>query len=237
VGKVLVRELLQQGVYERIVTVGRKEVKLEDSVPTDKLIQKIIDFEILQEHRAVFRGADVVFCCLGTTRALAGGAAPFVKIDHDYVVDSAKIIAEENPSKSGGALSPVHYLYCSAQGANKDSYLLYPQSKGLTENNLAYVGFSHVSIFRPALLEIEVERPEPRFFESLGLLVVSTLGIKYLSAPVATVARAMINASLGNWQGLQVNHETNAKGSKVEILENARILELGGDQKNSKSEL
>lgn len=57
----------------------------------------------------------MVFCCLGTTRALAGGAAGFVKIDHDYVVDSAKIIAEENPAKLKGGLSPVHYLYCSAQ--------------------------------------------------------------------------------------------------------------------------
>lgn len=54
-----------------------------------------------------------VFCCLGTTRAAAGSAAGFRKIDHDYVVNSAKIVAEENPGPSG-ELSPVHYLYCSS---------------------------------------------------------------------------------------------------------------------------
>jgi hypothetical protein len=58
-----------------------------------------------------------VFCCLGTTRAAAGGAEPFRKIDHDYVVNSAKIIAEENPGTSG-ELSPVHYLYCSSAVSN-----------------------------------------------------------------------------------------------------------------------
>ena len=54
-----------------------------------------------------------VFCCLGTTRADAGSAEAFRKIDHDYVVNSAKMIAEENPGTEGG-LSPVHFLYCSS---------------------------------------------------------------------------------------------------------------------------
>ncbi|RUS30310.1 hypothetical protein BC938DRAFT_479563 [Jimgerdemannia flammicorona] len=227
VGKALVRDLLKQGVYEKVVTVGRKEVKLDDNVPKDKLVQKIVDFENLEDYRAVFRGVDVVFSCLGTTLAQAGGAAPFVKIDHDYVVNSAKIIAEENPAKTQDELSPVHYLYCSAQGANKNAFFLYYQTKGNTESDLADVGFSRVSIFRSALLEIEEERPQLRLLETIGRMVVSTLGITFLSAPVATVGRAMINASLNKWRGLQINQEKNAKGTKVENFNNAQILQLG----------
>lgn len=67
--------------------------------------------------------------------------------------------------------------------------------------------------------------------------MVSTLGITSLSAPVATVAKAMINASLDRWQGLQVKQETNAEGTMVEILENAQILKLGGDPRSSEAEL
>jgi oxidoreductase len=54
-----------------------------------------------------------VFCCLGTTKADAGSAEAFRKIDHDYVVNTAKLIAEENTGTEGG-LSPVHFLYCSS---------------------------------------------------------------------------------------------------------------------------
>jgi hypothetical protein len=56
-----------------------------------------------------------IFCCLGTTRADAGGAENFIKIDQEYVLNSAKIIAEENkPTTSESKLSPVHFLYCSS---------------------------------------------------------------------------------------------------------------------------
>lgn len=54
-----------------------------------------------------------VFCCLGTTRADAGGKENFKRIDQDYVLNSAKIIAEENKPTGESKLSPVHFLYCS----------------------------------------------------------------------------------------------------------------------------
>lgn len=54
-----------------------------------------------------------VYCCLGTTRADAGSAEEFTKIDQEYVVQSAKVVAEEN-KPTDGSLSPVHFLYCSS---------------------------------------------------------------------------------------------------------------------------
>lgn len=54
-----------------------------------------------------------VFCCLATTRADAGSADKFIKIDQTYVLDSAKIIQEEN-KPAGSELTPVHFLYCSS---------------------------------------------------------------------------------------------------------------------------
>lgn len=113
VGKALLRDLLVNSKYKKITTVGRRDVILEENVPTDRLIQINVDFEDLERHREAFRGYDVVFCTLGTTRADAGGAAGFRKVDHDYVINSAKIIAEENKPISVGGLSPIHYLYCS----------------------------------------------------------------------------------------------------------------------------
>jgi oxidoreductase len=51
---------------------------------------------------------------LGTTRADAGSAEKFKKIDQEYVLQSAKIIAEENKDTSSNQ-SPVHYVYCSSK--------------------------------------------------------------------------------------------------------------------------
>lgn len=66
-----------------------------------------------------------MFCCLGTTRADAGSAEKFKKIDQDYVLQSAKIIAEENKDTSSDQ-SPVHYVYCSSKvnGRRKKECLL-----------------------------------------------------------------------------------------------------------------
>jgi oxidoreductase len=41
--------------------------------------QKVVDFDNLEEHRTAFDGADMAFCCLGTTRGKAGKEG-FVKV-------------------------------------------------------------------------------------------------------------------------------------------------------------
>lgn len=51
---------------------------------------------------------------MGTTRADAGSAEKFIKIDQEYVLNSAKIIAQENKDPADESkLAPVHFLYCS----------------------------------------------------------------------------------------------------------------------------
>ena len=58
-----------------------------------------------------------VFCCLASTRSDAGSAKKFVTIDQTYVLNSAKLIQEENkPTNSD--LAPVHFLYCSSMVRN-----------------------------------------------------------------------------------------------------------------------
>lgn len=58
-----------------------------------------------------------VFCCLASTRADAGSAEKFVKIDQTYVLNSAKLIQEEN-KPADSVLAPVHFLYCSSRVRN-----------------------------------------------------------------------------------------------------------------------
>lgn len=39
-------------------------------------MQEVVDFEKLDDYAAAFRGHDVGYCCLGTTRAKAGAVSP-----------------------------------------------------------------------------------------------------------------------------------------------------------------
>ena len=47
----------------------------------EKVQQKIVDFDNINDSKAAFADCDMAFCCLGTTRAKAG-AEGFVKVDY-----------------------------------------------------------------------------------------------------------------------------------------------------------
>ncbi|CEG62790.1 hypothetical protein RMATCC62417_00064 [Rhizopus microsporus] len=170
VGKQLLVDVLKNGSYSKVIAAGRRPVDIDASVPQDKLVQKTIDFEKLDDHREDFRNVSDVYCCLGTTRADAGSAEKFTKVDQEYVVQSAKVVAEENKS-ADGSLSPVHFLYCSAMNADKHSMFLYPKSKGQTEERIKDVGFERVSIFRPGFLKPVEPRPRSRPLEAIALAI------------------------------------------------------------------
>lgn len=70
------------------------------------------------------------------------------------------------------------------QGANKDSWFLYPQTKGEVEENVKQLGFERTSIFRPGL----IDRGElARTVEVLGSYVMSTVGAREQSITLNTV--------------------------------------------------
>ncbi|KAJ8652726.1 hypothetical protein O0I10_011608 [Lichtheimia ornata] len=204
VGKALVKDLLFNGDYQKVITVGRRPVELDSNIPQDKLEQKTVDFDKLEEHRDKFKNVNDVFCCLGTTRADAGSSEAFKRIDQGYVLNSAKIIAEENKpvsdntSTSVPSLSPVHFLYCSSAHSNPNSPFLYPQSKGQTEQGIINTGFQRVSIFHPGYLELEEPRPRTRLLETTFGSVISPINRFFnlhLAVPVTRVAEAMRKAA------------------------------------------
>ncbi|XP_064118626.1 oxidoreductase HTATIP2-like isoform X1 [Macrobrachium nipponense] len=208
VGKSLVQELLKNAAFSRIIVVGRRKLDLED----EKVENRIVDFEKLDEHKEAFQDAQVGFCCLGTTRGKAG-AKGFVRVDRDYVSQSAKFL------KEGGC---SHFHLISSQGANKNSTFLYTKTKGETEDLVKEVGFPRLSIYRPALLLCD--REESRPLEKIAQIVVRGFDWRNkISIPTYTVANAMVANTLDS-QATVKSEET-----KVEIFENNDILRLGID--------
>ncbi|KAI9304585.1 hypothetical protein BJ944DRAFT_163307 [Cunninghamella echinulata] len=222
VGKALLKNVLKDSNYTTVIAMGRRAVELDDSIPKEKLVQKTVNFGNLEENRQDFRNI----------KADAGSAENFLKIDQEYVVNSAKMIVEENPSKNNESTtkSPVHFLYCSSTGANKNSWFLYPRSKGETEERLSEAGFEKVSIFQPGFLEVEVPRANTRFAEALvGSFVPKINGLfnLHMSVPVVNVGQAMkLATQQPNSIPKNVQTRTSKIGSKVFIFSNKNIDEM-----------
>ncbi|KAG1656442.1 hypothetical protein FOA52_006984 [Chlamydomonas sp. UWO 241] len=157
VGTEVVRALIESDAWIKITTIGRRPVELSDELKAkagERLQQLAINMDnMAAEGGAAFAGATSVFCTLGTTRAVAGSAAAFRKVDLDWVAESARLAA---------AGSAKHFALCSSTGANANvwacdwlvsSPLLYMKVKGQAEEAVKAAGIPTVSIYRPGLLE------------------------------------------------------------------------------------
>ncbi len=190
VGSACISLLLSKDAKDvsRVFAVGRR--KLEDATNDPRLEQVIVQsLDGVDQDVDVRNGlqgkVDVALCCLGTTRADAGSAAAFRKVDVDYVGSCARL------AKASGVGS---FGLVSAQGANKNVWasdlklfhgLLYAKSKGLAEELVTAQDFPNTVILRPGLMR---RGPATRFGEKLGAWILP-------SVDVEQVAKAMIVAT------------------------------------------
>ena len=141
IGKELLQSLAVHQSIKNVVAIGRCKLELDED-KFKNVQQSIIDFDRIEDYAQSFQGFDVGYCCLGTTKGKSGKEG-FYKVDHDYVVECARL------AKEGGC---KHFNLVSSQGANKDSWLFYPKTKGQAEADVEKLEFDRLSIYRPALL-------------------------------------------------------------------------------------
>lgn len=184
VGRALVNELVNSSNYEEVRAITRRDFDFGCKSP--KFSQRVLKFDDLASHKDDLQGFNDVFVTMGTTRAVAGSAQNFIKIDQDLTIDATKATLTEGFEQ--------HILYCSSAGASESSFFLYPKSKGQTERRLRELGAASTTIFRPGFLEVQQKRERAGMAENLvkplfgGLRY---LGIRSASANVAEVAKAM----------------------------------------------
>jgi len=156
----------------------------------------------MDDYVQSFHGADVHFCCLGTTRGKSG-AEGFRHVDFDYVVSVARL-AKQTGCK--------HFHLVSSKGANAHSMFLYPKTKGEAEAALSQMAFERLSIYRPGMLmcDREESRPMERIAQSLIKYTIQRIAPQWLTTPTEVLARAMCyNTFLQNTSGTEIieNHD------------------------------
>ncbi|CAK5267361.1 unnamed protein product [Mycena citricolor] len=226
VGGYLLKDLLSSPAYSKVGEYGRRVTKLDGLPATEKLEQKTIDFEKLDEAGLAEGKWDVVFITMGTTAKNAGSSAAFEKIDREYVVNAAKAAKVAGTSQ--------RLVYVSSIGSNPKSSFLYPRSKGLTELGLAALGYDDTIVFRPGHLG-GTNRPESRPAEAIGGMVIGLLG-KFSSdwgIGISTLAKSLLIAGRLGSSGLPPAAKATTageEGAKFTLITNAGALALAAHE-------
>lgn len=180
VGSTLVKQLLDNPAYSKVVLLLRKPLNISHS----KLFQEIIDFDKLDASKIV---GDDLFCAMGTTLAKAGSKEGQYKIDCTYPYEIGKI------AKANGV---KQYILVSSVGANFESSNFYLRTKGDLEKKIQSLGFQNFVSIRPSMLL--GDRGEFRLGEKIGKVLFNMLSPllfgslrKYHGIEAADVAKAM----------------------------------------------
>ncbi|MFC6103617.1 NAD-dependent epimerase/dehydratase family protein [Olivibacter domesticus] len=195
IGSQLLSLLIESTDYQNIIIFTRKKIDVEN-----KKVQIILDeFNAIKKHKNNLK-ADHVFCCLGTTRKKTPDKKEYYKIDHDYPLIAAAIAIENNCK---------HFHLVSSIGANKESLFFYTKTKGKLENDISFLPFESINIYRPSLLL--GQRREKRSAEDISAKILHVLNPaligplkKYKGIKAFTVAKAMYNQSLNNSKGINI---------------------------------
>lgn len=182
VGKHCLEQLLQTERYERVHVLVRRTVGMNH----EKLEEHRVNFDALDDVNV--GSVDDVYITLGTTIKAAGSQDAFYKVDHDYVVATAKL------GKRAGATRIALVSSIGAGGAAGNFYL---RVKTETERDVKALGYECVEILRPGLLV--GDRQEKRLGEKFGIAAMKVISgamvgplRQYRPIQAADVAGAMI---------------------------------------------
>lgn len=191
VGSAVLALALADERVTRVVAPTRKPLP-----PHPKLNAPIVNFEALPPS-ADWWAADAGICALGTTRAQAGSADAFRRIDHGYPLAFAGRLRDHGATR---------FALVSAAAANHRSMFLYFRVKGELERDLAALGFTSLTLLRPGLIDGERAPPRPaerravRLLGALNAVVPPLIRIN----PAIAIARAALDAALAGAPGKSV---------------------------------
>ena len=202
IGTQLLQLLLDDPEVGKITVLSRRELDVEHK----KLHVQLIEFDEMDEKHIPVN-VDAVFCCLGTTMALAGSKDAFRKVDFEYVVKLAVFAQRRN-------IPQFHVI--SARGANAKSMIFYNKVKGRMELELRKLTkLKSIYIYRPSLLL--GNRSEFRFGESMGKKAMTWF--KFL---IPKSSRAVYDIQVA-----MAMHQHAAQPEKgVHVVDNASMVKL-----------
>lgn len=183
-GSILLEKLIEGDSFDKIKLFSRSS----SGKNNPKVEEHLIDLFQLEKHSDDFT-ADVVFCCIGTTKAKTPDSETYKKIDYGIPVAAAKL-AKKNGIKT--------FIVISSLGADEKSRVFYNRTKGKMERDVLNQNIVNTYILQPSL--IVGDRNESRFGETMAGNFMKVFGFlipkKYKSINAETIARAMMMVAI-----------------------------------------
>lgn len=197
VGSRLLKLLLDSGEYERVHAITRRPLSLDHA----RLANRIMPLEQVEARLKGFR-CDDAFCCLGTTRRIAGSDEEARRIDVDLVLAFAR---------AAQACGVRRFEVLSSVGAAAGSRHAYLRAKAEMEAGLASLRLPALDILRPGLLLGWRREPRPLELAAAAVMPLANLFLRGRSArwrgiAADDVAAAMLGAARSMRRG-QAVHE------------------------------
>ncbi|HEY6452971.1 MAG TPA: oxidoreductase [Steroidobacteraceae bacterium] len=194
VGARLLALLLGAGEYARVLALSRRPLVVDHP----RLANRVVRSGVALEGQIRGLQCQDAFCCLGSTLRDAGSREAFRAVDHDLVLEFARLAL----AAGAGRLVVV-----SAVGADAASGNFYLRVKGETERALEALRFRSLDIMAPSVLlgARRIVRPLELLAQG-ALWVVNPLllggATRFRGIPAGTVAAAMLGAARSGRSGV-----------------------------------
>jgi len=138
IGSELLKQLIESNNISKIHVLVRKEVTFS----SPKISVHVVDFENEEQLKNSIHG-EIIYCCIGTTKAKTPDVFNYEKIDRDIPVRLAQI---------GKLVGIQQFHLISAIGANTHSKINYNRIKGEAEEGVKNSKIPTIFIYQPAML-------------------------------------------------------------------------------------
>ncbi len=182
-GGILTELLLDDSAFAKIKILTRRPTQFKHP-KVEEIICDLLAVETFKEH---FRG-DVVFCCIGTTKAKTPDREKYHAIDYGIPIHTAQL-AKENKINT--------YIVISSVGTSAKSPFFYVRTKGEMERDLLKIDVEHTFIMKPAFIngrpdeERKGEKTLKAMMAVMDFLMIGPLK-KYKSTQAKDIAQAMV---------------------------------------------
>lgn len=181
-GGYLTQILLEDPAFTKVKVLTRRPTGIKNP-KIKEVICDLLDSATFKEH---FEG-DVVFCCIGTTKAKTPDQKKYRAIDYGIPINTAQL-ANENQIPT--------YITISSTGTSPNSPFFYIRTKGEMERDLIKIGIKHTFILKPAFIngrpdqDRKGEETLKKMMSVMDFLMVGPLK-KWRSTQAQDIARAM----------------------------------------------
>lgn len=194
-GRILVDKLLVENTFDEIKLFSRSTSKRKNP----KIKEYLIDLFALENSASDFK-ADVVFCCIGTTKAKTPDKEMYRKIDYGIPVTAAKLCKQNQIDT---------FLVVSAMGADANSKVFYNKTKGEMERDVLQYKIPNTYVLQPSLIggSREEKRPGERFAQMMMGIFSFLVPEKYKMIHPELIASAMIWLSKNEFSDARISSE------------------------------